>query len=161
MFYSLFNVNKLDVVKNCKSEKECIDSIRKWVLTERDLPNYWKEDNFGRFFIDAWGFYLFSHSKEITEPYGTERNEIEKKYNITRLYPISRTICFDSIKAYQNSSASDCYSFEGMYIGCITDEELTQLENDGIVYERSITRHMETDELSEFIKRNCCWPIIL
>ncbi len=71
----------------------------------------------------------------------------------------NRTITYDTKYAYENSSASDCYSADGVYIGMILDDDLAKLENEGVAYERTINKRMSDPDMTEFIAKYCWKPI--
>jgi hypothetical protein len=82
MFYSVFDFNKLDVLHNLSSVEECMSGIREFA----SMADYYKPEMSNNLVCDIWGFCVFSHQEEITEPTRTPRNEIEEKYNISIIY---------------------------------------------------------------------------
>jgi len=88
MLYSVFDFDKLDVLHNLTSVEECMKGIREFA----SLGDCYKEDMSNEKVCDIWGFAVFSHEVEITEPTRTSRKEIEDKYDINIIYDYQKTI---------------------------------------------------------------------
>ena len=80
MYYSLFDGNKLDFVRNMKSVHDCAQAIRAWAETDRTISQEHRTNDLK--LLSDWDFVPFSHEKKITEMYATKES-IVKKYKIT------------------------------------------------------------------------------
>lgn len=87
-YFSVFDFNKLDVLHNLSSLKECLDGIREFAsMDERYNPDITND-----VLCDTWGFCVFMHKEPITELTGTPRKEIENKYDISVIFDYEKTI---------------------------------------------------------------------
>lgn len=99
MLYSVFDFDKLDVLHNLTSVEECMKGIREFA----SLGDCYKEDMSNEKVCDIWGFAVFSHEVEITEPTRTSRKEIEDKYDINIIYDYQKTIEVERTRKLKSS----------------------------------------------------------
>ena len=83
MYFSLFDGNKLDFVKNMESVHACAQAIMAWAETERTISKEHRTNDLK--FLSDWDFYPFSHEKFITEGWGASKEKIAQKYKITMI----------------------------------------------------------------------------
>lgn len=83
MYYSLFDGEHLDSVKNMQSVDECAQAVKAWVETERTISDKYRDDNMK--FLRDFDFHPFSHENKITEGYGVHKSFIAAKYDITMI----------------------------------------------------------------------------
>ena len=87
-YFSVFDFNKLDVLYNLSSIKECMDGIRQFA----SMADNYNPDMTNDVVCDIWGFCVFMHKEKITEPARVSRKEIEDKYDISIIYDYDKVI---------------------------------------------------------------------